>query len=218
MIRILVSLIAALAITLTACAGKPQAPVSSGDIGRVKSLVTVSRETSELMVRTPMKTALGPFSKSKQAVAGRMMKQHYGLTDPAQYVSNWLTAHLHRQHGLQVLQFAEVPASFKGEPVSIASQPDYRLEVKTVNWAVTHFPLHPSVYRAVYQADVSLTEVVSGAVIAKQKCRRQLPYSDKTAISYKRLGNNNAELLKKAFRYAAEDCIQQFLRKDLSAL
>lgn len=202
-------------LILTSCASTENIPMDMAqlDASNPQTVTTTMREKPDFSARTAGKAGLigGLVGASAMIVAGNEIIQENDVDDPASYISNELAEALAIKINLEKVSNNGIitDSSSLSDLSSTYSQGDLLIDVQTIGWGFSYFPMDWNNYRVGYSAKLRLIDTKSNTTIAEGFCSRE-PDQDDKSPSYDEMLSDNAARIKKELKIAADYCINEF--------
>lgn len=185
---------------------KPLAATTSKDLVH-KSIAYTEYARPDFVAGTAGKATFAMFGAAAMIHTGNTIVAENDVHDPALAISSRLAGKLAQQNDM-VVQHAPIRASSDKLDALLASQvqPDYLLDVKTLNWQFFYYPTNWSHYHVLYAARLRLIDTRAKSVIAETMCKAEQPVNEKDAPTHEELLADHAAKLKELLGKVADSC------------
>lgn len=209
-----ITLAAAVAVLLSACASVNHAPISAEAAGKLqgKKVAAARGEKPDFTAFTAGKAAFAVLGAAAMISEGNAIVKDNEIADPALNIAAQLQTRL---AAAKATQPQPDPTAFTKDDVAaiVAANPgvDYVLDVRTLNWMFNYYPTDWAHYRITYGAKLRLIDVAAKSVVAESACST-VQGDDKNPPSKDQLLENKAALLKSYLEKAATACTEVLAR------
>lgn len=200
-----------IAALTTGCATVEKQSITSTASGSLKdqTVVQTARPVPAFAAMTAGKAAFAMLGGVAMIAAGNDLVKTNAVPDPSVAISAALLQHLQAARGVRAVAPAVMVDSSSPEQIAAAGsgKAKYILDVQTVGWGFSYFPMDWSHYRVVYSANARLIDTTTRQVVAQGTCKRA-PESNTNAPTHDTLVANQAAGLKQELQIAADECIK----------
>lgn len=214
-------LLAIVAISMVGCVSVNKKAMDGKSTAEIKNqaITYTTRKKPDFAAMTAGKAMFGLLGVAAMVGEGNKIIAANDVPDPADAIAADLAAALEGAHGAtiitpptHVLRSDDV----KQIAARVGKAARYIVDVQTIDWSLTYFPLNLTHYRVIYSAKVRLIHVEAKAVVAEGFCRR-VPEADASAPTYDELLADQASRLKRELETAAREC-SNTLKSDMLGL
>lgn len=181
---------------------------------RGKSLVITSSEKPDFTAMTAALAMLGGAGVYQMIEDGNKLVERNAIDDPALSIGQNLANMMHTKRHLNIT--SKKVLINKEDKVDILvdkyKSVDYILDVRTVKWAFSHYPLDWDNYRIIYSAKMRFIDVHHKKIVAEGYCNI-VPSQTDESPSYDDLFKNKAQIIKNRLKSASTECLKNFYKQ-----
>ena len=178
-----------------------------------KNMVVTIGDKPDFTAMTASLAMMGGAGAYQMIADGNVIVKQNSIIDPALELSSKLSKMIAKKRKMRVSgKISIVHDDELNLLVSKFSNDDYILDVRTLQWAFSHFPMDWDNYRVLYSAKMKFIDVKNKKVVAEGYCKI-VPEQTATSPSYDELLANKAQVIKDELKASMNKCIDEFYRK-----
>lgn len=194
---------------LSGCVSTKSVPIDQSTASnlRDKTLALSASNKPDFSAVTAGKATFGFMGALAMIDAGNRIVEEYDIADPAIFLAEEMSKVI-KDRNLVMVKLP-VHATNENDVEELAeshAESDFLLDVRTVNWGYSYFPMDWNNYAVNYSAKVRLIETSSAEVRAEAFCGYVDERHDDSP-SHDDLLENRAERLKQELHVAATECL-----------
>lgn len=194
---------------LTGCVSTKSIPIDQSTASnlRDKTLALSASDKPDFAATTAGKATFGLMGALAMIDAGNRIVDEYDIADPAIFLAEEMSKVIKDRNLVTVKM--PVHATNENDVKVLANEhaeSDFLLDVRTVNWGYSYFPMDWNNYAVNYSAKVRLIETAKAEIRAEAFCGYVDERHDDSP-SHDELLENQAERLKEELHVAATECL-----------
>ncbi|MCF6340795.1 MAG: hypothetical protein L3J10_08635 [Sulfurimonas sp.] len=203
-----------IALLFSGCGGTKNIKIVKNDLTKMngKTIVVTLGQELDFIAKTTDSVILGKMAKEMMIREGNQIIKNNNVKNPVHYIKkNFINAlSTKASFNIELKENIE-PSNDYATLINKYSDKDYILDIRTTKWSLAYFIWDWNVYKVIYSAKLRLINTKNGDIIAKRDCS-YIPDNIKTAPTYSKFLENDAQILKNELQLAADKCLNEFTK------